>query len=368
MRRFFLILFFIMTDLSMVKVPIAFAQSLENFPDDPPLTIPQDVHQQINDLLDTALSYIEAGDYQNAIALYEQIATLDDENAKIYSGIGYLYTLQGNFLAASAAYQKALSIDPENPDFYYALGYSFANAGKYNDAATAYYYAIDLEPENIQHYIGLGVVLLRQQNYAKAEEVYYSITALDPNNQEAYEIMGKALIEQQRFNDAIVFLEKAINRFSDSTELRLQLASVKFYQGDITQALDLLKQTERIAPNHYKIFVKTGIILEKQNLHEDALTAYRRAIYLNPKSIEAQAGIGRILLIRKDYLGATVIYQELLKTIPNNPDAYYGLALSYQRRGLKKEAKLALDTARQLYLDYQNSEGVQQVNNLDQEL
>jgi tetratricopeptide (TPR) repeat protein len=368
MGRFFLLLLFIETGILLGQVPLASSQSTEDFTPEPSLSIPQSFRQQIDDLLHLGLDYIEVGDYDNAIATYQQAAILDDENPKIFSGIGYLYTLQGNFLAASEAYQKALYIDPNNPDFYYALGYSLASAGKYSDAATAYYSAIGLEPENVKHYIGLGVVLLRQQDYIKAEEIYQSIIALDPNNQEAYEIMGKALVEQQRFPDAIVFLETSLHRFPYSTELRLQLASVKFNQGEVTEALDLLKQAERVSQNNYKVFLKTGIILEKQNLLEDALTAYRRAIYLNSQSIEAKAGIGRILLAKQDYLGATVVYKELLEIMPNNGDAYYGLALSYQGRGLKREAKQALETARQLYYSNQNQNGIQQVDSLSQKL
>lgn len=368
MRRFFLSLLIIETGLLGIHVPLAFSQSDEDYIDEPSLSSPQDHRQQINDLLGLGLSYIEVGDYESAIAVYQQAATLDNENAKIFSGIGYLYTLQGNFLEASQAYQKALAVDPMNPDFFYALGYSLASLGQYNDAATAYYSAIQLEPENVRNYVGLGVVLLRQQNYAKAEEIYQSIIALDPNNQEAYEIKGKALIEQQRLTDAIIFLETSINTFPNSTELRLQLASVKFNQGETNQALDLIKQVERIDVNNFKVFVKAGIILEKQNLFDEALTAYRRAIYLNPKSVEATAGIGRILLAKQDYLGATVVYQNLIKIRSEHPDAYYGLALSYQGRNLKKEAKQALETARQLYQAHHDIEGVQQVNRLAREL
>jgi tetratricopeptide (TPR) repeat protein len=356
------------TGLLLAQVPFTVAQSLEDFPSEPSLSPPQSFRQQIDDLLTLGLNYLQAGDYKSAIAVYEQAASLDGENPRIFSGIGYLHTLEGNFPAAAKAYQKALYLDPNNPDFYFALGYSLANDGRYGDAATAYYQAIQLDPNNVNYYVALGVVFLRQQEYERATQMYHAIVAIDPTHQEAYEIMGKILVEQQQFEQAIVFLETAIDTFPESTELRLQLASVKFNRGEIEPARDLLRQVDRMALNNYKVFVKIGIILEKQNLFDEALSEYRRAIYFNRKSIEAKAGMGRILIAKQDYLGATVVYKELIEIVPNHPDAYYGLALSYQGRGLKNEARKALEMARQLYDSKQNREGIQQVDRLNREL
>ncbi|MGH8002143.1 MAG: tetratricopeptide repeat protein, partial [Brasilonema sp.] len=79
--------------------------------------------EQLSELLRRGREYVDAGDYANAIAIYRQAASLDEQNPKIFSGIGYLYARQGNFLEAVRAYQQALSLDPNNADFYYALGY-----------------------------------------------------------------------------------------------------------------------------------------------------------------------------------------------------------------------------------------------------
>jgi len=288
---------------------------------------------QVNELLRQARQLVKNGNYGEAIAIYEQAAALDGNNAKIFSGIGFLQTRQGDYNAAAQAYQKALSLDPSNPDFFHALGYSLANIGDYDNAATAYYYAIQIEPKNVQHYLGLGVVLLRQKNYAKAGEVYQWVLALDPNNQQAHEIMGKALIEQNK-------------------------------SSDLNGGTQILKEIERQSAGNFLIQLKIGILLEKQERFDEALPFYRRAVFLQPQSLEAQAGIGRIHLARKDYLAAIIAYQDLAEIAPNNADVYLNLGRAYAGRGRKREAEEAFKQARAVYVLKNNQSGLEEVDAL----
>jgi tetratricopeptide (TPR) repeat protein len=315
---------------------------------------------QVNELLRQARQLVKNGNYGEAIAVYERAAALDGNNARIFSGIGFLQTRQGDYNAAAQAYQKALSLDPSNPDFFHALGYSLANIGDYDNAATAYYYAIQIEPKNVQHYLGLGVVLLRQKNYAKAGEVYQWVLALDPNNQQAHEIMGKALIEQNKSTEALDFLQKSLQRFPNNTELRLQLASLLLKQGDLNGGT----QIERQSAGNFLIQLKIGILLEKQERFDEALPFYRRAVSLQPQSLEAQAGIGRIHLARKDYLAAIIAYQDLAEIAPNNADVYLNLGRAYAGRGRKREAEEAFKQARAVYALKNNQSGLEEVDAL----
>ena len=115
-------------------------------PQTPLILAQQTGNRKLNQLLYQGRKYADAGDYARAIASYQQAASLDRQNAKIYSGIGYLEAKQGNFTAAAQAYQQAVALDPDNAEFYYALGYSLANTGNNIGAASAYYRAAQLDP------------------------------------------------------------------------------------------------------------------------------------------------------------------------------------------------------------------------------
>ena len=104
--------------------------------------------QQLRELLLQGQKYVDRGDFSRAIAVYQQAATLDQNNAKIFGGMGYLYVHQGRYDEAIQAYQKALSLDPNSPEFYDGLAVSYASFGNNNNAITAYAAAIELEPNS----------------------------------------------------------------------------------------------------------------------------------------------------------------------------------------------------------------------------
>ncbi|HEY9750721.1 MAG TPA: tetratricopeptide repeat protein, partial [Allocoleopsis sp.] len=111
--------------------------------------------EALSQLLKEGRKRVDAGDLSGAIAIYQQAASLDGKNAKIFSGIGYLQARQGNFPAAAAAYRQAVALDGKNTDFLYALGYSLANSGDNSGAAAAYRQAVALDGKNTEAYLGL---------------------------------------------------------------------------------------------------------------------------------------------------------------------------------------------------------------------
>ncbi|RMG15143.1 MAG: tetratricopeptide repeat protein, partial [Cyanobacteria bacterium J055] len=113
---------------------------------------------ELNDLLLEGRDLVDKGKFAEALAVYQQAETLDDENARIFSAIGYLEARQGNFQAAADAYKQAADMEPENSEFHYALGFTFANLEQYDEAAAAYQQAIQLNDDRVDAYLGLGVV------------------------------------------------------------------------------------------------------------------------------------------------------------------------------------------------------------------
>ncbi|MHC5828387.1 MAG: tetratricopeptide repeat protein, partial [Nostoc sp.] len=81
--------------------------------------VAQAKNPELKQLLEEGRRLVDTGNYGGAIAVYQQAASLDPKNAKIHSGIGYLYAQQGNYQAALTAYRRAIAINPNNSDFYY---------------------------------------------------------------------------------------------------------------------------------------------------------------------------------------------------------------------------------------------------------
>ncbi|NJM45111.1 MAG: tetratricopeptide repeat protein [Alkalinema sp. RU_4_3] len=113
----------------MVSIsPEALAQSPA-----PSSTKPQP-NKQLDDLLKAARERVDAKDFNGAIALYQQALRLDDRNARLYSGIGYLQAQQGNYSASLESYRLASRLEPRNADFIYAQGFCLGNLNQDSEA------------------------------------------------------------------------------------------------------------------------------------------------------------------------------------------------------------------------------------------
>lgn len=174
-----------------------------------PTVSPYQTSEQLNELLEEGRKLVSAGNLTDAIAFYEQAATLEPRNPQIYAGIGYLQARQGNFAAAVAAYRRAISIAPQNPKFQYALGYSLANTGDNLGAEAAYRRAIQFNRKDVNAYMGLGVVLFRQGKYQDAMSIDQKALAIAPKFGRAYELKGAILKQLGHRKEAIAAISNA---------------------------------------------------------------------------------------------------------------------------------------------------------------
>ncbi|MFN6565959.1 hypothetical protein A6770_23825 [Nostoc minutum NIES-26] len=174
---------------------------------------------ELKEILEEGRRLVNTGDYNGAIAVYQQAATLDPKNAKIHSGIGYLYAQQGNFQSALASYRRAIGIDPNNSDFYYAVGYIKGNLGDTAGAKDAYRRAIQLNRNNVNAYLGLGVTQARLGDYEAAMWAYEQAISLNKNNAQTYEFMGSMYKQRRQAKQASTVLQKARTLYQKQNDL-----------------------------------------------------------------------------------------------------------------------------------------------------
>ncbi len=173
---------------------------------------------QLKQLLEEGRRLVDTGDYNGAIAIYQQAANIDPRNAKIHSGIGYLYAQQGNFQLALAAYRRAIAIDSNNSDFYYAVGYIKGNLGDTAGAKEAYRRAIQLNRGNLNAYLGLGVTQALLGDYESAKWAYEQAINLNRNNPRTYELMGSMFKQRRQTQQASSVLQKARDLYRRSND------------------------------------------------------------------------------------------------------------------------------------------------------
>ncbi|MDB9311746.1 tetratricopeptide repeat protein [Spirulina sp. CS-785/01] len=321
-------------------------------------------NEQLNDLLRRGRDLADTGNYQQAIATYQQAATLDRRNPKIYSGIGYLYAVQGRFQEAAQAYRNALFLDRNNSSFYYAYAHCLAQIGDNRNATNAYRHAIQLQPNHIDSYLGLGVVLMRQGYHDRALQVYQRVVNLNPPNGEVYGLMATALLEQNQTQSALDLLRQATQRYPNNSKLWMQLGIFLLGLEDNDQeALNALQRSANLDPRNPYAQLQIGRILRDRGQNQAADRMFYRVIALD-NSVEVQLDIGDELMALEAYLPAIVAYRRATQLAPDNPDSYYKLGFALSARQRKREATQMWEKALRLYRQQGDTNRIQELQDL----
>ena len=242
------------------------------------------------DCADEAADALERGDYATAIAQYEQQIATNPADLSAYWSLGIAQFLQGEVELAQeiwmaaiaqvapdeltdhltdlcqrlyhtaeqqqshhptlaiALYEQLLELDADQPDALIALGNLWAERGHLETAIAHWQQGLTLAPERVDAATALAQVWERLGNWEAAIATYAHCLQIQPH---------------------------------DLTN-QLALAGALIQQGQWSAAIAQLQQTLAQSPNHAPAWGELGYALSQSGRPEEATTAFRRAIQLQP--------------------------------------------------------------------------------------
>lgn len=276
-----------------------------------------------------AQKLLEDQKYEEAIKIFQQAIKLDPVNWQSYFYLGRAYSaLNRNGLALNA-YKKALKSQPYNAQILYQIGETNFNLKHFSQAYEAFYKATKRNFEYKNVLIEKGNFLLKegqrfsQKNHFE-EAIYYFEQALlfCPDNAGIYLEMGDALIHVNLYQEALSSCNCAIR-------IAPKNARAYIFQGDLLcqlkrfhealsayeMALNLNNKSAMIVKKENRLAILGHHLLEQQ-LYQDALRAYNRAIQLDSQNAEYYLEKGFILYNLKNYHEAFRAFNQSMSIDP----------------------------------------------------
>ncbi|MGF1550928.1 MAG: hypothetical protein ACFBWO_00305 [Paracoccaceae bacterium] len=105
---------------------------------------------------------------------------------------------------------------------------------------------------------------------------------------------GMEAIEDEAFDAAFVHLNDLVRLAPDFAEGWNQRATAHFLRGDYGRAMQDIEATLALEPRHFGALAGLGIILDRTGYDAGALSAYRRALEVNPHLDGAQKGVDKL--------------------------------------------------------------------------
>ncbi|MEJ7624886.1 MAG: tetratricopeptide repeat protein [Pyrinomonadaceae bacterium] len=246
------------------------------------------------------------------------------EGSRIFAGVGEYYIGQGDFDRAIEVFTDAASLDPANLSAKTGLSEAYALRG--ND-------------------------LLVKDQAGAAKSVFLEALKLDPRNAAAYFGLGEVYADLEQFSEAIASYQKSLEANKNLTEIYVPLGILYYQSGDIAKAGDLLTKALAFSAETFETQYFLGLIRETQDRPDEALTAFRKAVSFDQTSAEARFHAGEALLKLKRAAEAVPEFQKAVELKPAYFDAWFGLGEAHYVTGDFPEAIVAYKAAAKLKND-----------------
>lgn len=119
--------------------------------------------------LDLAEAQHEVGDYQPALANYQEVLLLRPDSAETHLLMGQAVRESGGMLPQALELQgQALEQDPTLSDAHYEVGLNHAQRGEYNEALASMQQSVQDNPRNAQAHLAMAQLRYQRRDYRRA--------------------------------------------------------------------------------------------------------------------------------------------------------------------------------------------------------
>jgi len=228
----------------------------------------------LEDLLRQAEHLMETGDKEEAIALYEEIISVDKTCVQARINFGFLKQEKGELDAAIPHYREALALNPHIPQTAYNLAKIFEEQGQVEEAIAHYEQALVAQPDFVPALINLAVALQEKGELVRAIELYRRALEIHPHSWEAYNNLATVLQEQGNLEDALEYYHKALELLPDFVEAINNLGRTFMEKGAVEDAIACYRRAIHLSPNHASAHLNLSLALLLVGDLENGLAEY----------------------------------------------------------------------------------------------
>ncbi|MEE9441128.1 MAG: tetratricopeptide repeat protein [candidate division Zixibacteria bacterium] len=212
---------------------------------------------------------------------------------------------------------------------WFGLGLAGEREDNPEEAIEAYQHVLKNKDPYLDASLRLGKLYLDNEYYSEAEEIFRKEIAGDDTEALAFHGLGCVLALKNQEDEAITYLEKAIQLNPDLAECRLMLGQLQSKSGNFDKGIENIITAAESNPSNPKINFEAGNSLFELGNFEKSIECYTKTLAVTPDDIEVLNNLGNCFFKMKQYHRAEEIYRQLLKINPDYWPAYRNLGLSY---------------------------------------
>ncbi|MBR1396549.1 MAG: tetratricopeptide repeat protein [Selenomonadaceae bacterium] len=237
---------------------------------------------RVNQFLKEGNQLYYQGDYNGAIAKYNEALNLNPNFDWAYNNRGLAYGNLQNYDAAMADYNKAIELNPNDAEAYNNRGNTYVSLKQYDQALADYTRAIELNPDSVESYNNRGFVYLCLKKHNEAIADCTKAIELNPNLDKAYYRRGLSYRSLDKYDEAISDFNKAIELKPNDSDYFMNRGSCYLMSQNADKALADFNKTIALEPNKTEVFLHRGIAYAVLSKYKEAIADLTKYINSNP--------------------------------------------------------------------------------------
>ena len=160
--------------------------------------------------------------------------------------------------------------------------------------------------------------------------------------------VGVALLERYDFKNAVASFQRALQIDASLAMARLNLAIAFLHAGQPEAAAPPARAAAEAIPQSPNAHYVVGLVARAENRVEEAMTAFRRVLEIDPSDAASRVQLAQLLLAAQQFPESRRLFEEAVQLEPFNATAVYGLGTALTRSGDREQGAKVLGQFEQL--------------------
>ena len=236
-------------------------------------------------LLDLAIAYFNAQQYEKALVPASKALAIAPANAGAHQMLGKTYFMLGDLGKSITELEAANKLAPNDVDVAYTLGVAYLRNRQIAAAKALYNSLIQTLGDRPQLHVVIGRAYRQSGMLAEASEEFKKAIALDTHFPRAHYYLGITYLldeGQSKIDEALEEFKIEVAANPDEFLANYYLGVVYNFQRQWDLAITSLRKASSIQPNNPDPYFQLGQAYQELNNHAQAIEVLEKAIAFNP--------------------------------------------------------------------------------------
>jgi tetratricopeptide (TPR) repeat protein len=287
------------------------------------------------------------GRYDEAVKSYDDALRLNPRLTEALFNLGVAHYRAGQFAKATEALSRYLADRPESWQARQMLGLALIELGRDEEAAPLLEAALESNPQDASLLFGLGLAYLRLKR-PEVKTMIERLAATSSGEPFAHLLKGQNYLADSDFQHAVESLEAAAKFSDDLPRLQFSLGVAYLRAGRNQEALRAFEHELKRMPRDYWTLYYLAFLHDAEGQLDAARERAQLALAIQPRSAEAGALLGKVLLKQGKAAEAVAPLETAVGQNPNDANLRFQLGRAYQQSGRRQDAAREFAEAQRL--------------------